>query len=109
MKKGLLILASILFLLPVEIRAEEPLPVEESFFAWQDKVTELAHAAIKGDADALHNLFLMSVGTDGGMVDTMGEACLDVKKKQPKLFKKVLKKEDKKVRDSVQWQMKAAR
>ena len=98
MRKGLLILASILILLPTEIRAVD-------FFEWQDTVTELAHEALKGDAKALHKLFLMSVDTDGGMVETMGAACLDIQKKQPELFEKTLKKERKKVRQSVQWQM----
>lgn len=109
MRKVLLILASILFLFPAKMRAQESLVAQDDFFEWQDRVTQLAHQAIDGDKGALHILFLMSTQTDGAMVETIGEACLDVQKKQPKLFKKVLKKESREVRDSVLWQMDDAR
>ncbi|MDP2600633.1 MAG: hypothetical protein Q8P84_07895 [Deltaproteobacteria bacterium] len=94
-----MILASILSLLAAKAEARD-------FFEWQDEVTRLAQTAIeKEDAKALHQLFLMSLDTDGAMVDTLGEAYFDIREKKPKFFRKVLGKENKKVRKAVEWNL----
>jgi len=75
--------------------------VTPNFGQWSDDVKLLGDYAIAGKEEAHHELFLMTLYSDGGLTDEIADQLLKVRKKNTKLFDRLLKKESKEVRRQV--------